>query len=130
MGPKKAKLTLGVNNRLMDESSLAVVADLMDQWTREENTAYHQRLQDLQRLLHLLKLQVQRLEAEKTDYIHRLRGMAVIIGEQNDIIQDNVDSNVDWVPEVIWDAQNVPNIVVNLDPELGIQGVIDVAAIS
>ena len=114
----------------MDESSLAVVADLMDQWTREENTAYHQRLQDLQRLLHLLKLQVQRLEAEKTDYIHRLRGMAVIIGEQNDIIQDNVDSNVDWVPEVIWDAQNVPNIVVNLDPELGIQGVIDVAAIS
>ena len=105
-------LTLDTNYRIRTENELALVASLMDEWTREENGAYDKRLRELHYLIHLLKLQVQRLEVDNTMYIARLRQMSAVIMDQNEVINDNLDSNPEWVPDIGFDEDNVPMLVV------------------
>ena len=97
--------------KLRNENDLSLVAELMDEWTREENTAYHQRMQQMREHIHLLQLQVQRLESRNDIYMNRIRDMSTVIIEQRDILEDNVDSGLDWLPEVSFDTDGIPFLV-------------------
>ena len=94
--------------KLRNENDLSLVAELMDDWTRQENTAYHQRMQQQREHIHLLQLHVQRLEARNSIYLQRINNMAAVIIDQRELLEDNIDSGLDHVPHISFDADGIP----------------------
>ena len=118
------RLQIDPLNRLrdvdQDKEKLALVAEMMDEFFMIENACYAEALEAKNRYIQLLKQQVQRLEAEKSQYLQRIRAFANVVVEQRDILEDNLDSNLDWLPEVTLDDQGVPDIDIDLraEPEI------------
>lgn len=106
--------------------NVGLVAELMDEWTRAENTAYatcmenkETIIQQQAKVIRNLRMQQQRLTARNSVYIARLRAMSTIILDQNEFIDmdDGILSNLPYpMADIQWDEDNVPYVVSGLRP--------------
>ena len=104
-GEKTAVYTIDNMNRLRLAEELYLVADLMDEFTRDENAAYAKVLETKNKIIHVLNQQIQRLDSEKSEYISRLNQMAAAVDEQSDILMGIVNEHV---YQVGWDTNGIP----------------------
>ena len=97
-----------------DHRPVEEVAIIMDEWTRQENTAYAKKLAELTKELEDAKAKIARYEVRGRDYLMRLNRMAQLIVEADDLLQIYMP-NRDEAYRVIHDHDNVPDVVTAID---------------
>lgn len=92
---------------------VGAVAACMDEWTREENTAYAKVLAFKNKVIESQKREIMRLQSKNSRYINRLEECSSVIQDDNVIFHD-LDVEREWVPEIHLDDDDVP-FIVNMD---------------
>ena len=106
---------IGPTGRLQEVQNLATVAEMMNNFVRDENAAYEQLLFQRNRQISILQRQLQFMEAQRSEYLRRLNSMASIIVYDQEIFQDQ-DFELGEHVEIIYDTHGVPDarVVINL----------------